>query len=349
MNKKTLILYTTHEINENLIFFCQNGYIDDENYYFIFIFNCLNLKIQFLPQQKNVKIINRNNTGLDFGAWTDTLFSKEDNIFIFEKYDYFIFINSTVRGPFLPIWHNSENNKWPELFINKLNDKVKLVGTTINPCEYGTIHQVNGFVQSMFLVTDKIGLNIAMQNKIFDKNNTSMTKLELVFNNEPKFSQAILDSGYNISSMLYAYKDCDFRNIKLKNDDHCHNNKYFDININPYEVIFIKTNRNIDYQVLEKYTKWHQNFSCKNLIKKILYGISVEESINVTDKIVEFLNQNCILDLNTDINKLIGHDPYRNRSKKLFFFCNNIENPEIIIDEINNNLSTNLILLTNSN
>ena len=36
-DKKVLILYVTHEINDNVIFFCKKGYINNNNYQYLFI------------------------------------------------------------------------------------------------------------------------------------------------------------------------------------------------------------------------------------------------------------------------------------------------------------------------
>jgi len=49
------------------------------------------------------------------------------------KYKYFIFMNSSARGPFLPsYWPNTMH--WTQPFVSRLRGLVKLVGPTIS-CE----------------------------------------------------------------------------------------------------------------------------------------------------------------------------------------------------------------------
>ena len=261
-SNKVLILYVTHEINDNVTFFCRKGYINNDNYQYLFIINDLNIKLTMLAQYNNIKILNRENIGYDFGAWSDGLFLKENGKYIYEKYDYFIFINSTVRGPFFPLWY--DNNDWVNIFIKKINNNVKLFGTTIN-ISNGHNNLYTPHVQSMFFVTDKIGLNILIKNNIFNNNNVIIDKKDIIMNKEIAMSTVIINEGYNIGCLLYAYKNINFKyptwnydKNNTINTDHCApNNAYFGICINPYEVIFIKTNRNLCPEIVDKYTEWH--------------------------------------------------------------------------------------------
>lgn len=352
MSRKTLIIYATHKISENLLFFCRNGYIDDPKYDFVFVFNDPDLKIEFCPKKENIRIINRENIGLDFGAWTCALLSYDLNgKYLYETYDYFILINSTVRGPFLPLYYDKRiYGYWPELFISKLNNDVKLVGTTVNIMKTWESIMLFPHIQSMFLVTDRIGLDIGIKNKIFDLNNIKMDKTDIIYTKEVGLSKLIIENGYNITSMLSAYKNIDFRKniphcLQDCATDHIRPNNYFDININPYEVIFFKTNDDIDLGIfakhnewklmLERYTRWNIKNINFDAISKILYGISENEAIDCTEKIKTYLSNKLFLD--TDF--YMG-DPYPGKSKKIFIYSKGKA-----IDEYNNNLLSNLIFL----
>jgi hypothetical protein len=118
-------------------------------------------------------------------------------------------------------------------------------------------------------------------------------------------------------------------------------NYYYGININPYEVIFIKQNRIIEPAVLNKYTQWHLR-KIDN-ITKITYGISKTECIDITDKI--YLHK-CILETKMNINHCISKDPYPGKQKSLFIYINdnNIEKIKIINEHLSY-LSTNVIML----
>jgi len=86
---KTLILFVYAErnnkiIKDNLRFFLKCGLIKNDNYHYVFILNGES-SIE-IPNRKNISIIERDNVGLDFGAWGAALSSVDIN-----NYDYFIF------------------------------------------------------------------------------------------------------------------------------------------------------------------------------------------------------------------------------------------------------------------
>ncbi len=77
----------------------------------------------------------------------------------YKDYKYFIFINSSVRGPYLPAYIDSST--WTQAFTSQFTDTIKLVGSSIN-CEKThwkgdtkgkTRH--NAHVQSYAIATDR--------------------------------------------------------------------------------------------------------------------------------------------------------------------------------------------------
>jgi len=128
--KKILVLYVYNTYNDRVKRFIKNCIFYDKNIDFIIMSNnkndknsntfknITNIKL-FL--YKNVKILFRDN--YNFEGWSDTL--SKDNLY--EKYDNFIFVNSSVTGPFFP----SDKGKWTNLYINGLKDNVKLFGSTV--------------------------------------------------------------------------------------------------------------------------------------------------------------------------------------------------------------------------
>jgi len=243
--KKTLVIYAYFEnatYLENLKFFLKHGTSAPNTDYFVIA----NGKIS-INCPPNVRLIKRRNQGWDFGAWTHALSLVDSS-----KYDYFIFINATVRGPFLPSWAKKQD--WTKSFTEKINDETKLVGTTINCYGGNSLH-----VQSMLLATDQEGLEIAKKTGVFC--NENYTKAQAL-TKELLFSRAIMNAGYNIGCMLLAYDNLDFRKVKCENANTKHQgdplfgSSYFGINVNPFEILFIKTNRSINKGVLDKYTNW---------------------------------------------------------------------------------------------
>lgn len=94
---------------------------------------------------KNVQIVRRENLCYDGGAAGEVIRNMD-----IRPYQYFIILNSSVRGPFLPRYFNQP---WTSSLLDLLNDRVKLVGTTIS-CE------IRVHVQSMVLATDRVGMEI---------------------------------------------------------------------------------------------------------------------------------------------------------------------------------------------
>ena len=244
--KKILVLYVYHIYNDRVKSFIENCIFYDENIDFIIISNNKNDKNNNTLKNitnvklflyKNVKILFRDNVGYDFGGWSDALLT--DNFY--EKYNNFIFVNSSVIGPFLP---SDYKGKWTDLYINGLKDNVKLFGSTINADR-------NPHVQSYIFSMDKTTLKYLIDCSIFSKNNYSKTFKEAV-HTEVSMSKKIIENNWNIGCLMTYYKNVDFTfrnkkpndyNIKFLNDVvyPMYRNKIW----NEYELVFIKGNRNI--------------------------------------------------------------------------------------------------------
>jgi len=131
---------------------------------------------------------------------------------------------------------------WTNFFINKINDKVKLVGTTIvclPPTDAGGYGpKVEGF----FFMVDHFGLELLKEEKtIFCDHET---KELTVIKSEYGLSNCILKRGYSIDCMIRKYQGIDWTDKiywNLNNYKHPSRNKsFFGNSINPYELIFHK-------------------------------------------------------------------------------------------------------------
>lgn len=269
MSKRILVIYATHIINDNLLFFLKHGYINDNNITFYIVFNGVHDTKSIDHYQKQNLIFRKRpqNIAYDFGCWSDVLFTKVNDHHLYTEYSHYIFVNSSCCGPFLPVYNNQ---RWCDLFINKITDTIKLVGPTIN-YYHGRPH-----VQSFMMCTDRIGLDIAINTIILSPllddiyKNVDLTNIknkdDFVHRNEVGLSQHILKNNYNIACLLKAYENVDFRILKTPTvnhsfgtsiDDHSYEGKYFGISFHPYEVIFFKANRGISSNILHKYTQFH--------------------------------------------------------------------------------------------
>ena len=249
-NPKCVCIYAYYEkdekYKENLRYFLNNGILDNIDYYIVINGSCT----VTIPERSNLIVINRENKGYDFGAWNFCI-----NNFINKKYDYYIFLNTSVRGPYL----NDNDTDWVKEFLKLFNNKdVKLVGTTIN-----IYSNVGGYfdrtklmnlsnhggpythVQSMFFILDDESFNYLKKLDFFKQDFDNFK--DLIENKEIGMSQLILKNNWNINCILPKYQNYDYRIVKQNfnptGEDPCMRGSYFGKSIDPYEVIFFKNNR----------------------------------------------------------------------------------------------------------
>jgi len=283
---KTLILYVFHEFNNRVQYFIENGIFKSENYTFLVIINGDNKQIINLPEY--VKILKRDNIGFDFGGWSDGLLNDD----LYKNYDNFIFVNSSCIGPFTPSYYSGN---WCDIFINNITDDIKLFGTSINNnsnIEEETNPVDKSHVQSWVFCLDKSALKLLIDKGIFSKK-YEVTHVDAINNREIPMSREIIKNGWNIGSLMVHYNNVDFRfknkqpseyNITFLNDV-AYDNKYFNSNLHPYEIVFVKGNRNINKKWLDVYFK--KDILEQRIIKAI-YGTD-KKYIDVTDTVNSFV------------------------------------------------------------
>ena len=238
---KSIIIYTyfsSQSSDFNLYFFVKKELSYNPNIDYIIVINGYEYNPNIIfPILDNLTILKRENIGYDFGGHNYALEYITKNS---KYYDYYFFMNSGVIGPIIP--HYFTEAHWSNIFIKKINEKVKLVGTTIvclpqdDDGEYGP--KVEGF----FFMTDNIGLELLKtQQNIFCNHSD---KYSAIVNGEYGLSKCILNHGYSIDCMLPKYQNVDWRNTNnynLNNNLHPSRiNSFYGYSINPYDVIFHK-------------------------------------------------------------------------------------------------------------
>lgn len=263
MSAQNLVLYAYFEKDDvylnNLKFFLKKGICKDCDYIIVINGKC---SIQ-IPDMPNIKVIKRDNTHYDFGAYEHAL--KNTDI---KQYKFFIFLNTSVRGPFIPIYANI---KWYEAFINLIKEDIKLVGTTINFLNSKTVHsyifeEMTGIsiphihVQSQFFVMDLECLLYLLNDTDLFSNYDYKNKMEgFIARKEIMMSQLVLKNGWNISAILPEYQNIDFRCLNeynSPNSDPYFQDSCFGRTLHPYDCIFIKTNRGISVNEIDSMTKY---------------------------------------------------------------------------------------------
>lgn len=245
MNQKTLVLYVFHEYNDRVDIFLNNAIFKDKDIDFIIIYNNLNLEPDIVSyllhnfSDINVTIMVRDNKGFDFGGWSEAILTNN----LYKKYDYFIFANSSIIGPYI-----SNNEKWTDIFINNLNDKVRLFGCTINTLN----DPINrSHIQSYLFSMNQETLQYLIDCEIFSLTNIANNFGDAVWNKEVLMSRKIIEKGWNIGCTCKKLNGIDytFNSVPLSDiglDFHAditliqfYHGEYW----TPNEVIFIKGNK----------------------------------------------------------------------------------------------------------
>jgi hypothetical protein len=245
---KTLVLYTFSNFNESVYCFIKHGIFEDENIHFMFI--CNNMDIDeyihvdaIIP--KYVTFIKRENIGFDFGAWSVGALTNDQ----YKKYDYLVFLNASVIGPYLP---DGCTNKWPNILTSKLNDNVKLVGCTIN-----TMNNIESrsHIQSYCFCMDRTTFKFLVDKEIFSLTNFKQNKVDVVYGNEIPMSRLIIDNGWNISCLCQPFHDIDYT-FKTYHPSSLHSRQlyadpphpcHYNVLWKSSDVMFIKRNRGYNF------------------------------------------------------------------------------------------------------
>ncbi|PBP20236.1 hypothetical protein BUE80_DR008923 [Diplocarpon rosae] len=294
---RPLVLYAyadseTGTALENLKFFVAHGLHAAADFIFIINGETKTDVAALLPEQDNIRTVQRENDCYDLGAYAEIL--KADDLY--KGYKRFITMNASIRGPFVPYW---SEGCWTDMFLSKVTDEVKLVGITAN-C-WPTFH-----VQSMIWATDIIGIEtllfppqqaldylaahpITLPPPRDDDDEEVPSFVPFTSPADPQSSpkpnplyqapgingcfhtwksavaaeisstSVILAAGYKVDAIMSAYhgnQEYEAGHTCDKNRDVLFDKEYFGINVHPFETVFIKANRNVDPMVLQRHSMW---------------------------------------------------------------------------------------------
>ena len=288
---KTCVFYTFNGINQNVIYFIENGIFYSEEIKFVIIcdhdIECIKYpKIPFF-----VDVLKRS-YGLNyFDSWFQGL--EYVNVSLF---DYFLFICDSVIGPFYP---NYYKEPWTNIFTSCIDKNVKFFGSYIfvDP-------DFNPIVSSNIFCMDLIGVRICCREKIFYSNST-----EPFDQRQNRMSKEILKNNYNFGCLLRSYNNIDFR---IKNSYPLLNNfmesdKLITMNVTPYELVFVETNKNMHHLYYTNYFKSKRCILFNNDVKiiKAKYGV-MNNFCDVTTIVLKCVKENKPIIV---CNDFFGHDP----------------------------------------
>lgn len=347
LNIDTVILYAYYETLQskfNAEFYSNYGIENSDEVFYVIIVNENQCTVQF-PKFKNVVVLVRENIGFDLGAYSGALnWLKNDMSLTFK---YYIFINSNVAGPFLPMYY-PKTLHWSNIFISKITSQVKLVGTTISCLPAIDAGGYGPKVSGYCFATDNIGLNLLINNgTIFINHETKFSLIMAKYN----ITKVIMNASFNIDCLLYRYENVDWKdenNWKIYENvfpDRLNSND--EISIHPFEVVFHRwywqhhQNKPVFYDYCKKYSDWKfknqieksiiniENLG-KNATKFLIVVATFYRSNNSSKKYLERCIQSILNQTHTNWTLVIVSDKYEPENE-LVEIINNFNDKRIIL------------------
>jgi hypothetical protein len=257
VNDGVLVIYHYYEKDQsyidNFLHFIQFAYRPELDFLIVIAGSC---SIE-LPRASNIIYFEAENKNFDYGGYSQAI-----KVLKFEKnYANFIFVNSSVRGPFLS---PQQQKSWANILLDLYADGVGIVGTAISltPSHHAIsaiYHQKYGYaernnnilahVQSTCYVLSQDVLQFLIDDGFYDVYE-SLSKDETVRDYEIRLSQILLDRDLNLRCMLPEYNKPDYRSLtheinpSAREGDSGFEHSYFGRTVHPYEAMFVKTSRN---------------------------------------------------------------------------------------------------------
>lgn len=249
----------SHISHENLRFLLNEGVAQRPDVEFVLAImgspKCWVGKI-VVPTYTNVHVVSVPLMGFETCAYEAALKTLANSDLttvdgVLATFDFIVFMNSTVRGPFLPSFYQKF---WTYALTDMLDKETLLVGPYVS-CEKSP--HVQSMVRAM-----SVGTYIQYRHNfecVTHKNTMNSAEIkqsvkdDFVDSFEVGLSEQILNDGYNIASPLLAYKGADFR---LEESRSCNEERnpytgfYFSESNapNPLDSIFVKNSGTILHQ-----------------------------------------------------------------------------------------------------
>jgi len=204
-----------------------------------------------------VTVIYRENLGMDFGGFrhaVDWLAKHRPNV-----YKFHIFINSSLRGPFMPKWTPASFH-FTDTILQKFHSdpKVKLVSSVIS-CLPEAEPVVGPISESYFFALDQESLQWALDAGVFG---VHKEKFKTAVLSEMGLAKSILKRGGRIDSLLMRYRSgLDWNE---KRHWRCNDNRHASrrgalengISTHPLETLFVKISWCVRSAEVAQMTKW---------------------------------------------------------------------------------------------
>eukprot|EP00981_Chlorochromonas_danica_P014896 scaffold9386_cov154-Ochromonas_danica.AAC.3 len=158
---------------------------------------------QLLLRFHNLQVLYHSNTCFDIGTWGQILTYLYQSTQSALRYRYFIILNSSIRGPYLPaVWPSAQTHMWSTILTSKLSEKVKLVGLAVN-CPDGRGRKLP-HVMSMVLAFDQKTVDIWMKHQQPASLAESQKRRRRLTMSDIHASKYLPSTYKNISQILYC-------------------------------------------------------------------------------------------------------------------------------------------------
>lgn len=199
------------------------------------------------------------NEGMDFAAHNATL-EWHLRRKALRQYKYFIFLNSSVRGPFYPSYMPEEWS-WTRAYTDYLREDVKAVSSSLVCLPAVDAGGYGAKLESWAFALDMTGLRLLMAAGTFHVRTCKLCDDGVVVQGEYGITNVLFSKGYNIATLMYKYdKKTDWReskNWRCNNNAHPSRHGTYDgISMNPFEVVFLKAGWHVGEPFVQHYTDW---------------------------------------------------------------------------------------------
>lgn len=237
---RTLVLYafsdTDPDYQGNLRYFVRHGVAGAAADFVLVVNGATSFELPSLP--RHARYLRRENACYDWGSYGVAL----NELGAWRgKYAYYVFVNSSVRGPFCGPADGggpcSRARSWVDALTRRLSDRIKLVGPTIS-CEHAPADGATEMphVQSYVLATDATGLAVLRAAGVFECRDTLR---DVIVHSEVGASKAVLAAGFGLDCLMPEYRGVDWTDRATWNCSGGHN-PYLTKRLVAQDLMFIK-------------------------------------------------------------------------------------------------------------
>lgn len=239
-------VYWDPEHLNNFNYFIKHGIRgnDGADYVIILDHEIASELLNLPPFPSNVQVVKSVGPCNELGlvGW---LFKRQPHLL---NHEYFVFVDSSARGPYLPAYAQRWMGAWHRLLTTMITPTVKLVGATVScaPFKYhlnegGFI--VHPYVSAYLMATDRVGINLmnATEPNVF---HCWHGELDIQRYGVIAATESVLQANYNFDVLMLKYQGVDWRDASkwacnARIDPH-YEGRYDGISLDPLEVMFVR-------------------------------------------------------------------------------------------------------------